>query len=296
MKSYKCIILLLLLIGVQTSYAQISNDLGKDEEIAGNFFQNDTNRTLKLSTSDWMIKAAFHLLNAPYVASTLEGNEEEQLVVDLREFDCTTFVENCLALSRTMLRQNPGFELFCRELRSIRYFDGAIDGYASRLHYTTAWITDNVRKNILDDISKALGGNRFPVKVAYMSAHPEKYPALKNNHEQLERIRKMETGINNRSYFYIPRRDIREKQSLIRNGDIVCFTTSIPGLDVSHMGIAYWQKGNLTFIHASSKANKVIVNPQSLADYCILNSSTTGIMVLRPVSYITITDSHYQQK
>ena len=36
---------------------------------------------------------------APYVAKTLEINQEEVLIVNLREFDCTTYVENVLAFS-----------------------------------------------------------------------------------------------------------------------------------------------------------------------------------------------------
>lgn len=39
------------------------------------------------------------LLGRPYVGQTLEINEEEQLVVNLRELDCTTLVETSAALA-----------------------------------------------------------------------------------------------------------------------------------------------------------------------------------------------------
>ena len=38
-------------------------------------------------------------LNQPYVAHTLEVGDPEQLVVNTRELDCTTLVENVLALA-----------------------------------------------------------------------------------------------------------------------------------------------------------------------------------------------------
>ena len=41
------------------------------------------------------------LQDVPYVAHTLEVNPKEQLVVNLRELDCTTFVETVLALCLT---------------------------------------------------------------------------------------------------------------------------------------------------------------------------------------------------
>ncbi len=39
--------------------------------------------------------------DSPYAEHSLE-HEPEALVVNLREFDCTTFVESCLAISRTI--------------------------------------------------------------------------------------------------------------------------------------------------------------------------------------------------
>ncbi len=269
-----------LILGCGVSFAQSA----EDEMLVSGFFTINSDKT-SLSPGDWMIEAARYFLNKPYVASTLEVNKEEQLVVNLRELDCTTLIENCLALTRTSFLPNPDYELFCRELKRVRYRDGVIDGYSSRLHYISDWTVDNMRKGILEDVTYALGGKKLPVQVSYMSTHPDSYPSLKDNPEQIAAIRKVEETINSRNvYYYIPKREIREKQSRIKNGDIICFTTSIKGLDVSHLGIAYWQKGELTFIHASSKAKKVIVNPESLFDFCMIQPSTTGIMVVRPNS------------
>jgi hypothetical protein len=58
--------------------------------------------------------------------------------------------------------------------------------------------------------------------------------------------------------------------------------TDIEGLDVSHAGIVCREKGMVTFIHASSTAKKVIVNPQSISTYVGNIKRNTGLMIVRP--------------
>ena len=75
------------------------------------------------------------MLGVPYVAGTLDGNEEEQLVVLVDSLDCTTFVETVLAFCIADKRGERDFEGFKKALTDIRYRDGILDGYTSRLHY-----------------------------------------------------------------------------------------------------------------------------------------------------------------
>jgi hypothetical protein len=229
-----------------------------------------------------MVGAALALLGTPYVAQTLEGGAEESLVVNLDALDCMTLVENCLALSRAARQGAADEAAFVRQLQAIRYRAGVIDGYPSRLHYTTDWIFDNAAMGIVEDVTQALGGEPFRVQVGFMSAHPERYPALKAHPDDVKIMAGIEQAIYARdSYSYIPKEKIGERQGRIQNGDIVGFATRLPGLDISHLGIAYWQKGELRFIHASTQAMKVVVHPASIGDYCNRISTCTGIVVLR---------------
>ncbi|MDR3340374.1 MAG: DUF1460 domain-containing protein [Candidatus Symbiothrix sp.] len=253
----------------------------QDSILIDSFFQT----VGKCPVDSAIIRAALFLLNTPYVAHTLEINKEEKLVVNLHETDCTVFVESCLALARALQSFQPGADSFQRELKRMRYRNGIIDGYISRLHYTSDWLYDNRGKGIIDDMTGALGGRKIKPDIHFMSDNYTKYTALANNPENVQSIRVIEQEINARgNYYYIPKHEISQHQSLIRNGDIICFTTAIPGLDISHLGIAYWHKKQLTFIHASSTAKKVIVNPESLVDYCNAIKAHTGIIVLRPLS------------
>jgi len=252
-----------------------------DRTIAETYFR----LTMNNSIDSEIVRAALIFLGTPYVGGTLERSEEEELIINLQEVDCMTLVEYCLALSRTVQLPSPDWESFMQELRQIRYRNGIINGYASRLHYTTDWIFNNVGKGIIEDVTHALGGRRFKADVHFMSENCEKYPHLADDPEAVQQIALIEKAINARNiYYYIPKNEIAQHQSKIKSGDIICFTTSIAGLDISHLGIAYWNKQQLTFIHASSTAKKVIINPESLIDYCSAIRSCTGIMVLRPVN------------
>jgi len=278
--NYKLFLILFSLI-CSATFAQPN----PDRAIVEKYLQSAT----KSAIDTEMVQAALFFLETPYVAGTLDRGDSadvEKLVVNLRELDCLTLVENCLALSRTMQLSLPDYESFEQGLRHIRYRNGVINGYVSRLHYTTDWIFDNAGKGVIEDVTYALGGRKFKANVNFMSGNYQKYPHLAADSDAVQQIALVEQAINARNtYYYIPKKEIAQRQSQIKNGDIICFTTAVPGLDISHLAVAYWYKNQLTFIHASSTAKKVIINPESLIDYCNAIRTCTGIMVLRPVNY-----------
>ena len=278
-----CGVVILTLLGCrEVATAQWSANLQQDQRILSDFFAC-VKANEGESAGDLMVKSATFFLNTPYVGHTLEvGGDGERLVINLRELDCTTFMETCLALSRAVAAGTSDFDSYCRQLQLIRYRGGRIDGYTSRLHYTTDWIADNTAKGIVEEVSRLAGGKPFPLQLSYMTAHSDAYTHLKGHPDRIAFMREVEKRLNAQGgYYYIPKQEISENQHAIRSGDMIGFTTSMEGMDISHIGIAYWQDGVLTFIHASSTAKKVIVNPESLSDYCAGVKSNTGIRVVR---------------
>lgn len=238
------------------------------------------------SVSDLLIETARFFLGTPYVASTLE-KEPEGLVINLREMDCTTFMENVLALVRTLqeLPEESPFETFCKHLRQIRYRDGQLVDYTDRLHYMTDWMYENARQGQVRDINREIGGVPFPVSLSFISTHPDLYKQLKGQPERVRKIAHKEKEINGRTYYYLPKTKIPEATPRLQNGDIVCFVTTIQGLDVSHVGLIYRTAGKVSFIHASSSAKKVIINEESLQGYTERMKSNEGLLLARPVSH-----------
>lgn len=229
-----------------------------------------------------MTKVAGFFEDKPYAAHTLEI-EPEQLVVNLREFDCTTFAESCLALSRSIKAGRPGFDLFTSELKKIRYRNGEIGDYSSRIHYFSDWIFLGSKKGITRDVSHEIGGIHLSKQVNFMSTHPNEYPQLKAKPLLISDIEEQEQEISVRERYFVPEKSIGDVEHRLLDGDIIGITTNIAGLDISHVGIAVWNKGRVYLMHASSKEGRVILSDVPLESYLLNSKSATGIMVARPL-------------
>ena len=252
----------------------------KDRSIFSSYLFYFQTKSLN-SVEDLIDETARFLLNTPYVASTLE-KEPEHLVINLREMDCTTFVENVLALVRTLKGGDQSFEAFCENLQAIRYRDGKIRDYTDRLHYFSDWIYENHRNGYVRDINKEIGGVPLYLNLSFMSTHPASYKQLIDAPQRIDAMKEKEKEINERNYFYLPQSVVVAQAERIKDGDIIGFVTTMEGLDVTHVGIASHEDGVLTFIHASSVEKKVIVNKISLLKYITTMKSNKGILVVRP--------------
>ena len=225
-----------------------------------------------------MVRAANALLGQPYVAGTLEELPDEKLCVYLTRTDCILFVETCLGLVRTAQRNTVSFDHFVSELQQSRYRDGVCSRYEDRLHYTTEWARQGVARGVLEDMTEVLGGVRYDHPVHYMSMHPDAYPRMTD----VDAIRAVEDSINAATSTYIPKSALKGALGGIRNGDILLFTTTVDGLDVSHCAIAKVEAGKpVRFIHASTGAMKVILEPRTLEEYVMGRKAVTGIQVYR---------------
>ena len=283
----KKIVLILLTLTIVTSMfckgqvaeVKIISD-PKDKEIAQQVFEKFANEK-NVSTAELVVKIGTYFKETPYVGHTLEI-VPEKLVVNLRELDCTTYAETVLALARTVKSNIPDFEKFCKELQTIRYHEGKINGYTSRIHYFSDWIFENAQKGIISDVSEEIANVPYPLNVNFMSTHPESYKQLKQDNGLIPVISKQEKTINERKMYFIPEEKLAGVEEKLMDGDIVGLTTAIRGMDVSHVGILVRQNGRIHLMHASSVLKKVVVSEETLEEYLKSSKSTTGIIVARP--------------
>ena len=231
-------------------------------------------------------------LGVPYVGHTLEEGEREHLIINTRALDCTTFVENVLALCLCHQAKKSSFGAFCNQLRDIRYRGGKLTDYTSRLHYFTWWGEDNEAMGLV----KSVDTGRFPftatqrLNINYMTTHPTAYKHLKANPQFVKVIAAQEKASNGKTYRYIPKALLnRSEQELkdVHTGDIVSLITKKAGLDTSHVGIAVWQDGRLHLMHASSIHMKVVMDPMTFYDYGQRQTSMLGIRVYRVVNIVS---------
>jgi hypothetical protein len=253
----------------------------KDKEIFERYIQHIGDAT-EISMGDLVTKSALFFLETPYVGHTLE-KEPEQLIINLRELDCTTLVETVLALSKTVKEGDPTFEKFGKNLQIIRYRNGVINDYSDRLHYTTDWLYENEKRGLVRNITQESGGIEHKVNLYVMSTNHEKYKQLKGKPELTAKIKKIEQEATGRKNFRIPASEIEKNRASFQNGDMVCFVTKMGGIDISHVAFIYFQGNKLTFIHASSAEMKVVIEKETLMNYSLKSKNGNGIMVARPL-------------
>lgn len=275
------IVFLVFLFLSSDIYSQVFSK--KDVEICNDKFSLAVDRSLKEKpVNEVIIEIGKSFLGTEYVAHTLEKDGDENLVINLTGLDCTTFLETALTFSRCIKKDKSSFEDYQKELTFIRYRDGKIEKYPSRLHYFSDWIFDNQQKSIVKDITEEIGGKEIKFNVNFMSENPKYYKQLTENPEFIPVITKQEKEINSRQYYYIPEDDIEKSEPKIQSGDLIALTTSDKGLDIGHVGIAIkMENGRIHFLHAPIAGSKVQITEIPLSDYTKKIKKHTGIIVLR---------------
>ena len=243
-------------------------------------------KPLAKSPDQLILEIGKFFLGAPYVVGTLETENTEHLVVNLREYDCVTFLETAIALVWLIKSGEKSFKAFRNLLRKIRYRQGRLQGYSSRLHYFSDWIYDNQNKGIIRDVTAEIGGGPLRKALNFMTTNLDLYPPLKNV-VNLRRMKSVETAISRRSLFFIPKKGLRRLEDRIRDGDLIAITTDIKGLDIQHVGFAARVSNRIHLLHASSFEGKVILSQKTLYRYLMQSRARTGVMVAR----VTMTQS-----
>jgi hypothetical protein len=229
---------------------------------------------------------ARQFIGTPYVGFTLDKNPESEVcTVVLDGLDCVTFMETSLGLARTI---NPTEDALINAVSFTRYWNGKVNGYLSRLHYTSDWIFDNHRKKVVTDLSKSLpGAERFTKKVGYMTLNPGKYPTLRSNPRQMPTLKGIEARSNKREKWFIPLSAVVEAEKQLETGDIIALCGGPEGIDCTHVGLIIRENGIPHFVHASSTAKKVIFD-RPLSEYLKGSKQNIGFMVARPIENLKL--------
>ncbi len=228
------------------------------------------------------------LAGTPYANFTLEIHDHvEAPSANLRGVDCWTFYEISLGFAR-MLHAKAGPyapEDLQRTLELERYRHGVCTGaYLSRFHFLEDLFQDNERRGLLTDVTRQLpGAERMPTRqVREMSVMWRHYRYLRNNPGLLPEMAQIEARDSDLPVFHVPRRYLPEAERDIQTGDIVAITSRDEGGYTSHVGLAVRDgRGTLRFLHASSKARRVVLDDR-LSRYVSAHRDDLGVIVARP--------------
>ena len=232
-----------------------------------------------------MVEIGKTFIGTDYLGNSLEDNTEEKLVINLRALDCVTFYENCVTLARCVKMNKTTFNDYMAQLQFLRYRDGKIDGYTSRLHYTTDYWFNGEKKGIMKVVTKDIFGEKnvaeIPKPINFMTTHRISYKHLAGNDANFKIIKEQEDVINARTDYFMPKGNLHMFADKVNNGDLIGITTNISGMDIAHTGVAIKVNGKLHFMHAPIAGKKVQITEQPLHDYLAKNSKQTGIIVAR---------------
>ena len=250
-----------------------------------------SNRVDTLPIGERIVAIGETFVGSPYLPQTLDPPGPERMIINLRAMDCVTFVENMLALAhfvgeapRTALdRPEEAMRQYQGMLERIRYRDGRLGGYPSRLHYFTEWLRDNEKRGILTLVTDDLGGVVDAEPITFMSGHRDAYRQLADQ-AAYDEIGRIETRLNQTPRVYIPKDQVAAVSDRIQNGDVLALTSTVAGLDVAHTGIAVWKDGQLRLMNAPLVGKTVEISEKNLADRLAGIRSQDGLMVGRPTA------------
>lgn len=276
------VIVFAFVLSVEVTYAQ--TDYSARDSV---FIEKALSDADTVSSADRLpLFFAQRFLGKPYVAHTLEKHDREHLIINTNELDCTTLVENVVALTVCATRNRHSFADFTTILTNIRYRGGKINGYPSRLHYFSDWIIDNTKKGFIQEVppQKPPFTAVQRLNISYMTKHSKAYKALRAHPDFIPEIAAQERDLTGRTYRYIPKTEVKNTKlmrDVVRNGDIIAIVSNKTGLDIAHLGVAVWKSDGLHLLNASMIHQKVVDEPMTLFRYLQQHKSHLGIRVIR---------------
>jgi hypothetical protein len=195
-----------------------------------------------------------HFLGHSYKPNPLIGSADtaEVFTASLDGFDCVTYIETILALSRASNVDN-----FTEWLRKIRYEQGRIQ-WERRNHYMTLWIRNNVREGIIRPVSMPAGPLRSKKRVLNVVAGLA---------AQRTRVK------------CVPKVAVPRLAAYLQSGDLIFFVSTRKHLDVFHAGIIVRDGKSMLMRHASRSQGGVV--EQELSEFLKANRMA-GVIVVRP--------------
>jgi len=189
----------------------------------------------------------------------------EVFTASLNGFDCVTYIETILALSRSSTVAD-----FVEWLRKIRYEQGQIQ-WDRRNHYMTGWIRNNAREGIIRQV-------RNGVSAVTKERLLDVVPGLAARRTRLQ---------------CVPKSSLRALRSRLQTGDLIFFASTRKNLDIFHCGIIVRDGKCILMRHASRSRGGVV--EQDLDEF-LKENRMAGVIVVRPTSALSETFPSLQRR
>ena len=203
-----------------------------------------------------LLRLSEEFIDLPYITNPLKGSptEVEELTLSLTEFDCVTLIETVLALANAHDAQST-----LTHLIAIRYRNSVIK-WDNRNHYSADWISANQDKGYIKDLTPLMRSVAVHRKLSALPGYP----------------------VHNRTLHFLPVEGLADLMPSLNTGDLIYFGTTRSDLDISHVGLLWFDSTKPLLRHASRSQKRVLDEP--LDSFLERFGATPGVIIARPMA------------
>jgi hypothetical protein len=204
-------------------------------------------------------------------------------LLNTQQLDCVTLVQYVLALAAARARTQPQqtdtalLTQYITQLNRIRYQRADNCVWDNRYFYFTHALRALCAQGLLQEVSASLGTPQA-TPLSYVSRHPGQFGRIRN----AARLRQVEDSLSVIPQSVIALGQWQRYLPFAQTGDVIVFTTRVPGLDVTHCGFVHRQGDVLYITHASSARRRVLLR-EPLCQYLAAHPALPGFAVYRLV-------------
>lgn len=213
------------------------------------------------------VAAAAVMLTGVAAGQPLDNDSTGTAIIGFERTDGLGLVNMAMALAQAAGSPLGRWQDYGEALVNVSRRRGEDTGFASKMMYGADWVTDNVyRGNISDLTERYSGSNVFKTKsLDKISLNRADYPALADS-ATYEALRMVEMGYRTHKIPHLKKETLSKKDILedLRDGDIIMMLSSDPRFDIYDIGIVHIQPDGPHFIHVSPSTGKVVEEAEVL--------------------------------
>lgn len=199
--------------------------------------------------------------------------ESLEFTVNAHEFTPLSLISTCIALAQAYEASSaPNWRDFADKYENVMFKKGQATDFVSRFLYPSDWITDNIFRGNVTDVTMHLDGlnpKRKEKSIDYISHHRDAFKAFADS-TNFERIKMLEMGFRNHQIPYISNGDLMNAARFkpqAKDGDIFFLLTPDYNLDSREMGILSKKGDKLLIIQLSPSKDTVTLEELPFENY-----------------------------
>lgn len=208
--------------------------------------------------------------------------------VDIHTFTPLSFISSCLALAKAYETSSaPNWRDYADKYENIMFKRGEATDFVSRFLYPSDWISDNIFRGNVIDVTFNLDGlaaRKKEKSIDYISHHKDSFKAF-SNAQNYDRLKMLEMGFRNHQIPYISNGDLMNQNRFkpqAKDGDIFFLLTPDFNLDSREMGILTREGDKLLIIQLSPTKDNVVIEELPFENYVKRNvKRIQGARILR---------------